>query len=199
MIRTQWFLLLVLCSAPALAQIGDGTYLLVSSNSVSPMTPITTIEVWAMWRDPKAEWFFGNGDYDLTAGDGEFSNPVNVLNGPGSSTGVIAGNAISGALNGQLHIPPIGLLASRDNPILLATYEWTTTNFAPRTVGLDTSSTTSFIVAWWDRQAPVPPPPRNLFPWGFTPGSGIINVVPAPAAWLALALPLAATTRRRRP
>ena len=39
----------------------------------------------------------------------------------------------------------------------------------------------------------------DLYPQEFTAGSGVINVVPAPAAWLALALPLAAATRRRRP
>ena len=192
--RTKWSLLMVLCSVPALAQ-SDGTYLLTSTNTVSPATPTTTIEVWATWTDPGTEWFFATGDYDLTASGGVFSNPVNVLNGIGSSTGVIAGNVIYGAVNGQIHIPPIGLLASRDNPILLATYDWTTSNFTPRTVSLDTSNTTSFMILEWV----VPNPgPFQLFPRAFTPGSGVINVVPAPAAWLVLALPLVASTRRRR-
>ena len=197
--QTKWSLLAVSFAIPILGQT-DATYLLLSSNEVSPSSPTTTVEVWATWVDPKVEWVFGSGDYDLTAGDGVFSNPVNVLNGPGSSTGAITGNVIAGAANGQFHAPPF-FFGLRDNPILLATYEWTTSNFTPRTVSLDTSNTTAFIVAWWDPQAyliPHPPPPRHLFPWSFTPGSGVINVVPAPAAWVVLALPLAAAARRRR-
>ncbi|MCH7792799.1 MAG: hypothetical protein IID31_11045, partial [Planctomycetes bacterium] len=186
--RTQWSLLMVLVAVPALGQI-NGTYLLTSSNTVSPGSPTTTIGIWATWTDPNAEWIFSVGNYDLTAGDGIFSNPINALNGPGSSTGVIAGNVISGAANGQLHIPALGFIGSRDNPILLATYDWTTSNFAPRTVSLDTSNTTHFAIAWWDPKAYVNPDPPylNLFPGAFAPGSGVIDVIPAPAAWLVLA------------
>ncbi len=191
--RTKLSLLIVLFTVPALAQVEDGRYLLISSNTVSPTTPMTTIGVWATWTDPRVEWFFGTGDYDLAAGEGVFSNPVNVLNGVGSSTGVIAGNVISGAVNSQLHIPQIGLFASPDNPILLATYDWTTTNFTPRSVSLDTSNTTLFIVYSFPNANSI-----QMFPGNFTPGSGVINVIPAPAAWLVLALPLAVATRRRR-
>ncbi|MCH7791942.1 MAG: hypothetical protein IID31_06650 [Planctomycetes bacterium] len=194
--RTRLSLLMVLVAVPALAQT-DGTYLLVSSNTVSPTTPTTTIEIWATWTDPRVEYIFGAGDFDLTAGGGVFSNPVNVLNGSGSTTGVIAGNVISGAVNAQLHIPPVGIIGSRDNPILLATYDWTTTDFTPRTVSLDTSNTTLFIVHTWDTSFPNANS-FQLFPGSFTPGSGVINVIPAPAAWLVLALPLVAATRRRR-
>ena len=192
--RTQWSLLMVLVAVPALGQI-NGTYLVTSSNTVSPSSPTTTIGVWATWTDPGAHYIFAVSDYDLTAGDGLFSNPVNVLNGPWSSTGVIAGNVISGAVNRQLHIPSMGLIGSRDNPILLATYDWTTTDFTPRTVSLDTSNTSAFIVHEWL----IPNPgPWNLFPWEFTPGSGVIIVIPVPAAWVVLALPLVAASRRRR-
>ena len=187
--------LAVFLAAPALAQTG-GTYLLTSTNTVSPGSPTTTISIWGAWDDPAPQFLFGAGDYDLTASDGQFSNPVNVLNGPSSSTGVIAGNVISGAANGRLYIPgltckwvgcPLG------EPELLATYDWTTTDFTPRAVDLHTSNTSIFIV--------FDPHAGNfvrLYPHEFTPGSGVINVVPAPAAWMVLALPLVAATRRRR-
>lgn len=201
--RAKLSLLMVLVAVPAFAQT-DGTYLLVSTNAVSPTTPTTTIEFWATWTDPgvewvfgAGEWVFGAGDFDLTAGDGVFSNPVNVLNTRGTTTGVIAGNVISGAVLGQLHFPTLGIIGSRDNPILLATYDWTTTDFTPRTVSLDTSNTNHFIVILWD-QNPMPPVVTvELFPHEFTPGSGVIIVIPAPAAWVVLAVPLAAATRRR--
>ena len=181
----------VLLSVPALAQT-NGTYLLTSSNTVSPSSPITTIAIWTAWADPGGELQFVLGDYDLTASEGIFSNPVNGLRGPGSSTGLIAGNTISGATNGQVLFPfppKFGI----DNPILLATYDWTTSNFTARTVDLHTSNTSTFILGDWRTGGFI-----ELFPHEFTPGSGVINVIPAPAAWVVLALPLVAAARRRR-
>ena len=194
--RTMTCLLGVLFSVPALAQT-DGTYLLTSTNTVSPGSPKTTIGIWATWTDPRVEYIFGVGDYDLTAGDGLFSNPVNKFPGFGSTTGVITGNVITGAVLGQIHMPFLGLIGSRDNPILLATYDWTTSNFTTRSVSLDTSNTTGFVVQTWDTSFGNSNT-RNLFPWSFTAGSGVINVVPAPGAWMVLALPIVAATRRRR-
>ncbi|MCH7792085.1 MAG: hypothetical protein IID31_07390, partial [Planctomycetes bacterium] len=64
--RTMTCLLAVIFSVPALAQTG-GTYLLTSTNTVSPGSSTTTIGIWATWTDPRVEWVFGAGDYDLTA------------------------------------------------------------------------------------------------------------------------------------
>ena len=184
-------LLTIFIAGPALAQT-DATYLLLSSNTVRPSAPTTTLGIWAAWSDHARMFIFGAGDYDLTASEGQFSNPVNVLLGHGSSTGVIAGNVISSAANGQLYVPPF-FPGSRDNPILLATYDWTTTDFTPRAVDLRTSNTSIFIVF-----SPFTGEIVELYPHEFSPGSGVINVVPAPAAWVVLALPLVAATRRRR-
>ena len=190
--RTQWSLLMVMVAVPALAQT-DGRYLLTSTNTVSPGSPTTSIGIWATWTDPNAEWVFAGGNYDLTAGDGVFSNPFRMLNAPGSTTGVIAGNVISGGIIGQvLFWPPI-LHTRRDNPILLATYDWTTTVFTPRAVNLHTSNTSLFgVFSLFTGEI------AELYPNEFTPGSGVINVIPAPAVWVVFALPLAAATRRRR-
>ena len=185
------FTALLLLASPALAQT-SGTYLLTSSNTVSPSSPTTTIGIWAAWVDPGAQFVFAAANYDLTAGDGVFSNPVIVLYGPGSSTGVIAGNVIWGAVIGQLVGPPFFPM-NWDNPILLATYDWTTTGFTPRAVDLHTSNTNLFLVFNPFSQAHV-----DLYPHEFSHGSGVINVVPAPAVWVVLALPLVAASRRRR-
>ena len=189
--RTMMCLWTALISVPALGQF-DATYLLVSSNTVTPSSPTTTIEIWAMWDDLFNEFMFGAANYDLTAGDGVFSNPVNVLNGPGSSTGVISGNVITGGVNLQFWPGPFGN-PNRDNPILLAAYDWTTSDFSPRAVDLQTSNTSVFNVADLNTGGIV-----ELYPHEFSPGSGVINVVPAPAAWVVLALPLVAAARRRR-
>ena len=179
----------ILISVPALAQT-NGTYLLTSTNTVSPSSPTTTVSIWATWDGPFGEHGIGVGDYDLTAGDGLFSNAVNVLRVPGSTTGIITGNVITGAVNGQIFFP--GFTVGTDNPILIATYDWTATDFTPRTVPLDTNNTIGFSLIVINTGGTV-----QLYPDEFTPGSGVISVVPAPAAWFALALPLFA--RRRRP
>ncbi|MCH7792685.1 MAG: hypothetical protein IID31_10450 [Planctomycetes bacterium] len=180
-----------LLAGRALAQT-NGTYLLTSSNTVSPSSPTTTIAIWAAWDDPSRELIFGGGNYDLTAGDGVFSNPVNVLQGPGSSTGVINGNVITGGANGQILLPFPPWFPPA-NPILLATYDWTTTNFMARTVDLRTNNTSIFLLGDWRTVRVI-----ELYPHEFTHGSGVINVIPVPAAWVVLALPLVAATRRRR-
>ena len=151
----------------------NGTFLVQSSNTVSPATPTTTIEVWAAWAGPIPEFMFGAGDYDLVAGEGQFSNPVNVLNGPSSSAGVITGNVIAGALNQQLYIPPF-FPGSSENPILLATYTWTTTDFTPRAVDLRTNNTSVFVVFSSFTGNII-----ELFPNNFTPGTGAIAVIAA--------------------
>jgi hypothetical protein len=168
----------------------NGTYLLTSTNVVSPSSPSTTIEVWGTWADPGGELRFVSGSYDLAANEGLFSSPTNVLLGPGSSTGIIAGNTVTGATNGQILISIPGPVI--DNPILLATYDWTTTNFTPRTVDLQTSNTTTFLLGDWRTGGFI-----ELVPNNFTPGTAVITVVPAPAAWLVLALPLVASRSRR--
>ena len=183
-----------LLAGGALAQT-NGTFLLTSSNTVSPNSPTTRIGIWAAWDDPTKQYMFGGGNYDLTAGDGEFSNPIDIMLGPNSSTGVINGNVITGGVNGQIWIiPGCGFFGCPTNsPSLIALYDWTTTDFTPRTVGLFTSNTSLFtMINGWSGQR------IELFPNEFTPGLGGITVVPAPAAWFVLALPLAAATRRRR-
>ena len=192
--RIQLSLFTVILSAPAFAQF-DATYLLVSSNTVSPSSPTTTIEVWATWTDPGLQfpYLFLRSDYDLTAGDGEFANPAVILRG---TAGVIAGNVVSGANIYQIHFPAIGFFGSEDNPILLATYEWSTADFSPRIVSLDTSNTTSFLLD--EATLRSTSGPIQMYPYEFTPGTGVIHVVPAPAAWFVLALPLATARRRRR-
>ena len=189
--RTRLSLLTVLFAVPALGQT-DGTYLLVSSNTVTPVTPLTTIEFWAAWVDPGALFAFWGGNNDLTAGDGVFSNPVNMFPGFGTTTGVIAGNVISGAALGQANRCTSSGCPVSDNPILLATYDWTATDFTPRAVGLFTSNTSHFVVAHQSFGNLI-----QLYPQEFTPGSGVINVVPAPAAWPLAVLLLVSPGRRR--
>lgn len=167
------------------------------SNVVTSATPTATVSVWAVWDDPAMAWVFGVTNFDLTAGDGTFSNGFNAHTGFGSTLGSTAGNLITGAVLGQFHLPPVGQIGSQDNPFLLATWDWTTTDFTIRTVGLATSNVANFKVAEWG------PPPLGgaefqMFPQAFTHGAGQIEVIPAPSALALLGLGGLVALRRRR-
>ncbi len=176
----------------ASAQSG-GTYMITSSNVVDKNTPSTTIEIWAIWTGP--DYLFLGGTFDLTAGDGTFGNENNIIMGPGTTAGVAAGNVVTGAVLGQIHIPSLGPLFEGDpaNPLLLGSYSWTTTDFTARTVPVDTSNTVNFLLGLIETGATL-----QLFPGEFTAGSGSIEVIPAPSALALLGLGGLVAARRRR-
>ena len=178
-------------ATPASAQT-LGTYLLTVSHLPIPSNPIVTIEIWASWNDPGGAFVFGGGNYNLTASDGTFISGTNILNGPGTSVGNITGNTITGAVNGQIHLPQLGIHGSPDNPILLASYEWVTTNFTARIITFITSNTSNFIVSDIATGATT-----QMFPHSFTPGLAMI-IPPSPATLSMLALAGLMAARRNR-
>jgi len=182
-------------AAAASAQ-SNGTYIIMASNDVDPMNTSTTISVYAAWDQANpGDFVLGAGNYDLVASDGDFTGANLVLGAdPPNNAGTPAGSRVNGAAIGQVHLPTLGLPGSPDNPILLAEYTWTTTNFANRTVDLSTENTTQFSV--------VPGPGGvsiNLVNSGaFSAGSGSFNVTPAPSALALLGLGGLVAARRRR-
>ena len=180
-------------TVPALAQT-NGTFQFRVSGVASPSSPSVTVEVWAAWDQTRpGEWALKTANFDLVASDGLWSDPQLLFNGPASGPGTPNGSNLVGAFvnqGGIIHPPPN---VNASNPFPLIRAVWTTSDFIPRNVQLRTDNTQYFLLAdpatWFQ---------FNLVPDEFTPGSGVINVVPAPAAWLVLALPLLAATRRRR-
>ena len=189
---SRFALIGAVCSASIAGHVSAqsrATYLITVSNFVSPSQPSTTIEIWATWTG--ADFFFAGGNYDLTASDSTFSNPTNILNGPGSSAGVALGNTVTGATNGQLNLPGV---SSNDNPILLASYTWTTSDFTSRTVFFDSSNTSNFSVF-----NNITGEEMQLFPNSFQPGSGSLLITPpSPATLTPLVLGGLVSSRRKR-
>ncbi|MCH7962165.1 MAG: hypothetical protein IIC49_07495, partial [Planctomycetes bacterium] len=75
--------------------------------------------------------------------------------------------------------------------------EWTTIDFTPRTVSLDTRNTTTFEIGTNGGHA-LTLNLLELYPQGFTPGTGVIQVVPSPAIATPLLVLGAVMLRRRR-
>ena len=154
--------------------------------------PPITIELWA-WFDPApGADLFASANFDIFASMFTWISSTVHLAGPGSSQGAIVGNGLTGMIATQVHDPSAGIVGNPDNPILLWTGEWYTTQGGGYQVYIETSNTSNFSV--FDQQGNV----TQLFPGGFTPGSITLIQYPSPPtavfvsgfAWLAL--------RRRR-
>ena len=190
---------LAVCVLVSTAAAQQGGWLVETASPVSPAQPTTTVEVWAWFEDPGLQLAFAWGDFDFIASDGLFSNaqvhlPTFGAVPPSRSTpGTVVGNTVNGVFVGQVW----GFLsywANTQNPILAWSADWTTTDFTPRHVSLETAATTTFMIG--DRFTLEPL--VQLYPQAFTPGTGVIRVVPSPASATLLVLG-AVMLRRRRP
>ena len=188
---TSLFASLALASVTAAQQ---GGWLIESSNIVSPSQPTATIEVWAWFDDPtRVRNTFGLGDFDFLAGDGAFSNLQSRLFR--FSLGTAVGSGVVGVRVGQIW-GFAGITASSQNPILAWSAQWTTTDFTPRAVSLDTLNTTTFNIGINSTHSGMRL--LELYPEGFIPGTGMIEVVPSPASAVPLVVVGAVMLRRRR-
>jgi hypothetical protein len=168
------------------------TFEIVVSNPVSPAHPATTIEVWAAW-DP-AQYAFAAAFFDIIASsdEGGFSDPNGLLNGPGDLDGFITpeGDEVDGMKVSQIHWPG-HIFADLANPILLWQVTWSTADFTPRTVDVQ-SITTDFDLYIDDSGY------AKGFIDEFFEGSATIEVVPAPGSAAMLLFGAALASRRRR-
>ena len=178
----------------AAAQTIQGGYEFRVSNVVSPSQPTATVEVWA-WFDnvPGVSELFAAGDFDLIANEPLFVTmrcllPINC----GITSPIINGGMISDINVSQLHLPALGFFGDPSNPLLVFEADWTTSDFTLRGVPVSTENTTRFLV--YDAAGHV----TELFPAGFSPGRGMISVVPASSLLLFPASAFAMAQRRYR-
>ncbi len=195
--------LIVTLSAPlASAQTGPaGGWLIdVIGQPVSPTNPSTTVRLSAYF--PSNMWAFASGSFDLTSTDitGEFSNPhmPPPLQWPCAhlfNTGTFVNGGAYGVSFGQINV--VGCIANSANPLAIWEATWTTQDFTPREVYLETRNTPGFYV--------FPTPAVTLETIElvarnqFRHGTAVIQVIPAPsAAALLLAATGAGMLRRRQ-
>jgi hypothetical protein len=96
---------------------------------------------------------------------------------------------VTGLIVGQLHFPQGGIYADPSNPIAIWRATFTVTDFAPRTIALETD-TRQFAV--YQRRADPPHPPP------FHEAMIDIRVIPAPGALLVMSGAMGLSIRRRR-
>jgi hypothetical protein len=180
-----------LAASPALCQQLEGGWTINVLNTVSPAQPVAQIEVWAWFQPPGGGLVFGMGDFDLASGDGRLERPE-LARGFFGQPGTPAGSLLTGVLLGQVRLPGVFVL-NGDNPIHVWSVSWETTDFTPRTVSLDTTNTTQFNLVEGTTGHLFP-----LYPQGFTPGTGTIQVVPTPASAVPMVVVGALMLRRRR-
>ena len=188
----------------AAAQPGPmgGWLIEVIGGPVSPSNPSTTIRVSAYF--PSHLHGFYGGRFDLVGSDptGAMSNfflpaPLGPLPpGPHGCIGLIVLGAVPGGYRFSfLQEGIVGCFPHPANPLPILEAQWTTNDFTPRVVDLETRNTPGFLV-WVNHNGTW----TDLIPLNqFRHGSAVIQVIPAPGgAALLLAASGAVMLRRRR-
>ncbi len=173
----------------------------VIGEAVSPSNPSTTIRVSAYFP-AHLQGFYG-GQFDLVGSDptGTMSNfllpePLGPLPpGPHGCFGLIVFGAVPGGYRFSfLQEGIVGCLPHPANPLPILEAQWTTTDFTPRIVDLETRNSIQFLV-WVDTNGNwIDLIPRNEF----RHGTAMIQVIPAPAGTLVLLGVTAMCVRRQR-
>ena len=192
--------LTLICAGTTLGQPTQwgGWLVEVVGPPVSPSNPSTTVRVSGYF--PSNLWALANGGFDLTSTDAGSAfdqvrmppplQPPCALLRPGT---LIAGGAY-GVLFDQINI--LGCIANSANPLAIWEATWTTQDFTPRDVQLETTNTPGFYV-FENPQATLNT--INLVPLNqFRHGSAVIQVIPAPAGACVILGAMALCVRRQR-
>jgi hypothetical protein len=168
-----------------------------TSNSISPLQPSATVEVWAVF-DPST-YALASTIFDLRASpdEGGFSDPFFVdrdmfcdITVPGKIDP--DGDLVSRNGLAQVHWNA-GCFASPDNPFFILSYTWSTSNFTPRVVDLSTT-THEFVLYLYGNGGET----GDFLNQDFAEGAGQIVIVPSPTSVAVLAVGGALAGRRRR-
>jgi hypothetical protein len=195
MVRRSCCLVAWIVGSAAISGRGaDYSFFFTVSNAVSPEQPSATVTMWAAF-DP--QWYaFGLSHTEVWGppDPGGFSDPEALIYqkkycDPGDVA--LDGHSITGIRITQYHFL-LGQLADPHNPLELWSATWTTDDFSPREVPIWTQSSDFYVYTndggHWE----------NFYGPDFSEGSGVIEVIPAPAAAAILAGAGLGNIRRRR-
>lgn len=209
--RTTYALLAIAVVSPmALGQL-YGWEISVADPILGPVTSAfpqsTTITVSAKFDDT-VDHAFASGLFDLVGTDplGPGIAGVNwTTNGlitpfdfSGTSEGVLTTTGAMGVLPGQLHFPIGGTFGDTMNPVAVWTIDYTATDFsADRVMPLETI-TDPGPKGFWVYESGAGSASRQIDVGSLMEGSGMIRIIPAPAAIGLLGLAAATLAVRRR-
>ena len=200
-------LAILACPLPCMAQTGPtgGWLIEVIGEPVSPRNPSITLRVSAYF--PANLWALNTSGFDLLGTDPSavFSNfllpaPLGPLPpGPHGCFGTLVGGTVPGGVVqvGFLQSNIVGCFAHPANPLPIFEAQWTTTDFTPREVLLETLNTPAFHV--FPTRTSTLNTVDLVAMQQFRHGSAVIQVIPAPgSAAMLLAGSGAVVLRRRR-
>jgi hypothetical protein len=157
-------------------------------NQVSPLHPTCAVRISAWFSPPDHAWAFGHTN--LHAADGRWQDPVPLVHG--KQTYRMEGSSITFIAGSQVHFPPI-LPADPRNPFPFFQATWTTTDFTPRAVHLNTA--TRYFDIYPDANSPRSESRLEIL----VEGTDIIRVAPAPGTAVLVPLVAVFVAQRRRP
>ncbi len=172
----------------ATAAFGQAGWNIAVSNQVTPTTPSATVTVSAFFS--AQDHAFAAALFALVAAEAGWSGNT-VLLPPPNNPGVINGGSIDGITAGQIHFPPV-VNANPANPIAVFEATWSTGDFTPRSVDVNTRTTR------FDAYISATSPASQSRLAGLLEGAGAIEVVPAPSALALLGMGALVAGRRRR-
>ncbi len=186
----------------AAAQYDKGTWLFeVVGGPVSPINPVVTVRLYAAFPTvTPGETSLGDANLHILSSDsngGFFDLKKGLDLQSGCSFASLGTPTPSGGVD-SLVFKQLGVLGCQPNPAApnnVWEAKWTTNDFTPRDVLLESSGTSIFDLFSDLGQlfANI-----SLYPDKFEHGAGVIQVVPAPSALALLLTGAALITRRRR-
>lgn len=138
----KYSVLWAIAALAAVPAVADTTYQITVSNQITAEQPICTVDVWAVYEP--GLFAFAGAEFELhaTPDPGGFSMSNNLLEGPGTKNGKIppSGDSVLSVLAGQIKQLPLEPHLDFGNPIHIWRGKWTTTDFTPRTIELQTAT-----------------------------------------------------------
>lgn len=173
------------------AQVHAG-WIIETSGIISPANPVVAIRV-SGWFDyvPNTAELFQGGRFDLLSMEEGFvagSNRLHLLGSPG----FLQPDAVRVIVVGQGHEPP-HFQGNPSNPILVFSVDWTTDEFTPRRVPLNTMTAAMSVFHSLTRPGGMQIPLQNVME-----GTSFIRVVPGPGFGAVAAVCCIVVWRRRR-
>ena len=161
----------VVACAGANCPASEFSYFFTISNEVSPEQPATTITLWAAFPPELYAFAQSYTNVSTSPDAGNLSDPTLLMYRHGGSAGDVSADGDRVSLVHPLQLDCCGDFADTSNPIAVWSVVWTTDDFTPRQVPIDTDAWTYWVYLDIGGGA------KNFYDKDFGQGHAIIDVV----------------------